>query len=97
MLRSAWVQRRRLHARREARVRWCDGAAARAYIEHEPHARDLRDVPVQGLVEAVGALPGVERGRRGVLRCAWVHRDVGCRQGGKRVCGGAMGQRPGLT
>ena len=49
-------------------MRWRDGAAARAYIEHGVHARDLRDVPVQGLVEAGSALPGVERGRRGMLR-----------------------------
>ena len=45
----------------------CDGAIgqrARAYIEHPVHAGDLRDVPLQGLVEAGGALPGAERGRR---------------------------------
>ena len=50
---------------REARVRWCEGAAARAYREHGAHARDLRDVPVQGLVEAAGALPGAEGEARG--------------------------------
>ena len=53
----------RLQARLEACVRWRDGAAARAYIEHVFHVRDLRDVPVQGLVEIVGALPGAERER----------------------------------
>ena len=63
VLRRAWMQRRRLQVRREARVWWRDGAAARAYIEHALHVRDLRDVPVQGLVEAGGLLPGVERGR----------------------------------
>ena len=56
--------------RRGARVRWRDGSAARAYPEHVFHVRDLRDVPVQGLVEAGGALPGAERGRRGLLRPA---------------------------
>ena len=55
-----------------AGARW--GSAAWAYPEHEVHARDLRDVPVQGLVEAGGALPGVERGRRAMLRRAWVQR-----------------------
>ena len=49
-------------------MRWRAGAAARAYREHVSHACDLRDVPVQGLVEAGGVLPGVERGRRGILR-----------------------------
>ena len=86
-----------LQARREARVRGRDGAAARAYIEHVNHARDLRDVPVQGLVEAGGGLPGAERARRGVLRRAWCTAAAGCRQGEKLVCGGAMGQRPGRT
>ena len=59
------------------------GAAAWAYPEHEVHARDLRDVPVQGLVEAGGALPGVERGRRAMLRRAWGAEAAGCRQGGR--------------
>ena len=48
------------------------GAAAWAYPEHASHACDLRDVPVQWLVEAgdtllPAALPGVERRRRGIL------------------------------
>ena len=46
-------------------------AVAQAYPEHVFHVCDLRDVPVQGLVEIVGALPGAERGRRGMLRHAW--------------------------
>ena len=54
-----------LQARRQARVRGRDSAAARAYPEHVFHARDLRDVPVQGLVEAGGNLPGAKRRRRG--------------------------------
>ena len=65
-----------LQARREARERWRDGAAARAYIEHVFHARDLRDVPVQGLVEVVGKLPGAEREARKAQAC------VGCSGGG---------------
>ena len=32
--------------------------AARTYLEHVLHVRDVRDVPVQGLVEAGGELPG---------------------------------------
>ena len=42
-------------------MRWPDGVVARAYIEHVIHVCDLRDVPVQRLVEAGGALPGEER------------------------------------
>ena len=72
-------------------MRWRDGAAARAYIEHAVHARDLRNVPVQGLVEVVGFLPGAENGRRGMLRGAWNAEASGCRQGGRLVCGGLMG------
>ena len=78
-------------------MRWRDGAAARAYREHVPHARDLRDVPVQGLVEAGGVLPGAEREARSAQA------RVGCRGGGlqarreARVCCGAMRQRPGRT
>ena len=74
-----------------------DGAAGRAYIEHVCHVRDLRDVPVQGLVEAGGVLPGAEREARSAQA------RVGCRGGGlqarreARVCGGTMGQRPGHT
>ena len=67
-----------LQARWEAGVRWRNGAAARAYIEHVFHVRDLRDVPVQELVKAGGALPvglpGAERGRRAMLRRACVQR-----------------------
>ena len=84
-------------ARWEARVRWRDGAAARAYPEHRFHARDLRDVPVQGLVEAGGALPGVESESRGMLRRAWGAEAAGCTQGGRLVCGRAMEQRAGRT
>ena len=88
-----------LQARREARVRGRDGAAARAYIEHVNHARDLRDVPVQGLVEAGGVLPGAERREardaQARVRCAAA---AGCRQGKKLACGGAMeGSKPGRT
>ena len=87
-----------LQARLEARVRWRDGAAARAYIEHAVHARDLRDVPVQGLVEAGRLLPGAERREaRSALRRAWGGEAAGGRQGGRLACGGAMGQRPGRT
>ena len=78
----------------------CGGAMGqrpRAYIEHGSHVRDLRDVPVQGLVEAGGALPVVERGRRGMLRLCVGAEAAGCRQGGRLVGGGAMGQRPGRT
>ena len=75
-------------------VPWRDGAAARAYREHEIHVRDLRDVPVQGLVEAGGVLPGAERGRRGLLRGAWGAEAAGCTPGGRLACGGAMGQQP---
>ena len=32
-----------------------------------------------------------------MLRRAWGAEAAGCTQGGKRVCSGAMGQRPGLT
>ena len=32
-----------------------------------------------------------------MLRRAWGAEAAGCTHGGKRVCGGAMGQRPGLT
>ena len=46
------------------------GEAAYAYIEHVVHVRDLLDLPVQGLVEAGGVLPGAERGRRAMLRRA---------------------------
>ena len=46
-----------------SRAVWRDGAAARAYLEHVSHVRNLRDVPVQGLVETGGVLPGAERGR----------------------------------
>ena len=86
-----------LQARREARVRWRDGAAARAYIEHGSHARDSRDVPVQGLVEAAGVLPGVERGRREMLRRAWVQRRRLHARREARVRWRDVGQRPGLT
>ena len=86
-----------LQARREARVRWRDGAAARAYMEHVSHARDSRDVPVQGLVEIAGVLPRVERGGREMLRRALGVAAAGCRQGGRLACGGAMGQRLGRT
>ena len=42
-------------------MRWRDGAAARAYIEHVFHARDLRDVPrADGLIE--GSLTDSEEG-----------------------------------
>ena len=78
-------------------MRWRDGAAARAYIEHFVHDRDLRDVPVQGLVEIAGVLPRVERGGRKMLRRALGAAEAGCRQGGRLVCGGAMGQRSGRT
>ena len=61
MLGRAWVAAAGLQARREARVRWRDGAAARAYIEHVFHARDLRDVPrADGLIE--GSLTDSEEG-----------------------------------
>ena len=53
-------------------MRWRDGAALWAYPEHAVHVRDLRDVPVEGLVEIVGVLPGAERGTRGMLRQARV-------------------------
>ena len=72
------------------------GAAARACLEHHVHARDSPDVPVQGLVEA-GSLPGVERGEARDAPARMVAEAAGCRQGGRLVCGGAMGQRPGLT
>jgi len=98
------VQRRRAAGKaRSLRAVWRDGAAARAYIEHAihaihaKHARDLRDVPVQGLVEAGGVLPGAERGGRGMLRRACGVEAAGCRQGGRLVCDGAMGQRSGRT
>ena len=78
-------------------MRWQNGAAAQAYPEHVIHGRDLRDVPVQGLVEIVGRLPGAERGRRGMLTRAWNAEAAGCRQGGRLACGGKMGQRPGRT
>ena len=65
------------------------GAAAWAYPEHEVHARDLRDVPVQGLVEAGGLLPGVERGRRAMLRRTWVQR----RRAAGKVGGSCAGAR----
>ena len=82
-----------------SRVRKRDGAAARAYIEHGSHARDSRDVPVQGLVEAGGVLPGAERREardaQARVRCAAA---AGCRQGKKLACGGAMeGSKPGRT
>ena len=32
-----------------------------------------------------------------MLRRAWGAEAAGCRQGGRLVCGGAMGQRPGRT
>ena len=75
MLRRAWVQRRRAAGKAggsRAVARWPMGQQpARAYIEHVFHVRDLRDVPVQGLVEIPGVLPGAERRRRLMLRRAW--------------------------
>ena len=90
-----------LQARREARVRWRDGAAARAYPEHahasHVHVRDLRDVPVQGLVEAIGELPGVERGRQGMLRrCAWVQRRRAAGKAGGSCAVARWGSGPGV-
>ena len=32
-----------------------------------------------------------------MLRCAWGAEAARCRQGGRLVCGGAMGQRPART
>ena len=67
-------------------MRWRDGAAARAYIEHLYHVLDLRDVPVKGLVEAGGVLPCAERDGRGMLRpCVVVQR--------RRAAGKAAGSR----
>ena len=82
-----WCRGGGLQARRKARVRWRDWAAAQAYLEHVFHAHDLRDVPVQGLVEAGGTLPGAERGRRGMLRRAWgaERRRAAGKAGGSRV------------
>ena len=65
-----------------------------AYFEHVSHVCDLRDVPVQRLVEVGGILSGEERG---MLRRAWGAAAAGCRQGGRLACGGAMGQRPWRT
>ena len=85
-----------LQARWEARVRRRDGGAARAYQEHSVHARDLRDVPVQGLVEIVGVLPVVERGRRGMLRHAWVQRRRAARKAGGSLAVARWGSGPGV-
>ena len=73
------------------------GAAAWAYPEHEVHARDLRDVPVQGLVEAGGLPARCREGEASHAQARVGAEAAGCRQGGRLVCGGALGQRRGRT
>ena len=70
-----------------ARVRCSALGQRRAYREHASHARDLRDVPVQRLVEAGGVLPGAERGRARNVQRAWGSEAAGCRQGRRLACG----------
>ena len=95
--RRQWRRRRRWWKRRRGRAVGQVAPAVR------PHRRYLGleavvDHTLLAVGKGVGVLPeGRRGGRRVVLRRAWGAEAVGCRQGGRLACGGAMGQRPGRT
>ena len=98
------VTDRGVHAQRvcrgeSAQARDCSGGhrvRGAAHGKHDNHVPDTGGVPAEGLVEGLRPLPRVASRGNGAGH-AWGAAGAGCRQGGRLVCGGAMGQRPGRT